>query len=173
MAKKSSKNQAKQQQLNPSVIAIVVVAVLFAIGGVVLVLSDNDEDSSNAANSGNMVPILNSELANETSDATVRTRLSPDAYMTDFAEDAPHVLLDVREDWEFADGHIDGASNISVSALASNVDRIPQDVPIIVYCRSGNRSAEAAQILAANGFTQVYDLGGVLGWQAAGLDLVR
>ena len=76
------------------------------------------------------------------------------------------VLLDVRTEEEFADGHIAGAILIPISELQ---DRVPKEIPdrdmrILIYCRSGRRSAEAAQILAELGYTRVYDFGGILDW---------
>lgn len=182
MAKRTHTTQVKSKStkpFNPNAIAILVVALVLAVGGIVFAVSSGNDSASTEVNNTNSdtLAILNSDLSVESTsadaDTPVRALISPNEYTADFAESAPHVLIDVREDWEFAEGHIGGANNVSVSVLANNLDRIPQDVPVVVYCRSGNRSAQAAQILAANGFTQVYDLGGVLDWQAAGLDLVR
>ncbi len=96
--------------------------------------------------------------------------ISPTDYQSQFT-DEPHFLLDVRTPEEFGTGHIAGAANISVQTLADRLSEVPQDQPIVVYCRSGNRSAQAAQILQAAGYTGVYDLGGVIDWTAAGLPL--
>lgn len=100
--------------------------------------------------------------------------IDPLAYVADFIEaDTPHVLVDVRRPDEFAGGHIAGALNISVETLANNLSRLPTDKPIVLYCRSGNRSAQAANLLIAAGFTDVYDLGGIITWQRQGLPVVR
>ncbi|MGB1287746.1 MAG: rhodanese-like domain-containing protein, partial [Aggregatilineales bacterium] len=93
-------------------------------------------------------------------------------YQNDFTETG-HILLDVRTPAEFEDGYIDGAMNINVETLADRLSEIPQDTPIVVYCRSGNRSARAATILNEAGYTPVYDLGGIQDWAAAGYDVVR
>lgn len=98
--------------------------------------------------------------------------LSPQQYVADFAQtDQPHLLIDVRTPQEFADGHIPGAVNIPVDALASRLAEVPQGQPVVVYCRSGNRSATASQILAGAGYTSIYDMGAIFDWQAAGLPL--
>lgn len=98
--------------------------------------------------------------------------LSPQQYVTDFAQtDQPHLLIDVRTPQEFAEGHIPGAVNIPVDALASRLAEVPQGQPVVVYCRSGNRSATASQILAGAGYTSIYDMGAIFDWQAAGLPL--
>lgn len=94
--------------------------------------------------------------------------IDPAAYQAQF-DDAPHILIDVRTPQEFASGHIPGAINISVETLADRLSEIPEGQPVVVYCRSGNRSASAAQILAGAGYTDIYDLGGIIEWTAAGL----
>ena len=74
-------------------------------------------------------------------------------------------LLDVRTPEEFADRHIDGALNIPVSELSARLVELgPRDRPLVVYCRSGNRSATAAKILREAGFADVFDLGPLSAW---------
>lgn len=84
------------------------------------------------------------------------------------------ILVDVRtqQEWE-DDGHIAGATLIPLDQLeAGAADQLPKDGEIVVYCRSGNRSAQAADYLVNHGYTNVEDLGGIQGWQAAGYDVV-
>jgi rhodanese-related sulfurtransferase len=98
--------------------------------------------------------------------------ITPAEYTTQYVTNAAaHVLLDVRTPEEFASGSIPGALNISVQELSARLSEVPRDVPVIVYCRSGNRSAQALALLTEAGYTQVYDLGGISEWQAAGLPL--
>lgn len=74
-------------------------------------------------------------------------------------------LVDVRTPHEFASGHIEGARNIPLSDLPARVaDLGACDVPVVVYCASGLRSASARSILRRAGFQQVYDLGGMRRW---------
>jgi rhodanese-related sulfurtransferase len=94
---------------------------------------------------------------------------------------AGRVLIDVREPAEFAAGHIDGAVNHPRGTLEFTINRHPvlaalaekdpsrvADTEIVLYCRSGTRSALAAQTLQEMGFKNVYSLsGGFTGWQAA------
>lgn len=95
--------------------------------------------------------------------------LSPAEYQSRFiADNVPHVLLDVRTSEEFNNGHIHGAVNIPVDTLASRLSEVPADQTIVVYCRSGNRSAQAAQILEQAGYTRIYDMGGLNDWTAQG-----
>ena len=76
-------------------------------------------------------------------------------------------LVDVRELHEFNAGHIDGAQLIPLGTIEDNFALyIPQkDTKIYVYCRSGNRSAEAAKKLVSMGYTNVFDIGGIITWE--------
>lgn len=69
------------------------------------------------------------------------------------------VLVDVREVAEYATGNI-GGINIPLSTFATRITEIPRDKRIVVYCRSGARSAQAAQMLAAAGYEHVVNLAG-------------
>lgn len=73
-------------------------------------------------------------------------------------------LLDVREPHEYDAGHLPGAVRIGVNALAQALSAIPTDSAIIVYCRSGMRSARARDILVRNGRSAVSMRGGLLAW---------
>lgn len=77
-----------------------------------------------------------------------------------------YILLDVRSEEEFAEKHIPGAVLIPHTEIA---DRAEEELPdkeknILVYCRSGNRSKIAAQILADLGYTGVFEFGGINSW---------
>lgn len=96
--------------------------------------------------------------------------ISPSEYQDQFAiPQADHLLIDVRTPDEFASGHLHGAVNIPVESLASRLSEVPNGQPIIVYCRSGNRSATASQVLAQAGYSSIYDLGGINDWITQGL----
>jgi rhodanese-related sulfurtransferase len=77
-------------------------------------------------------------------------------------------LLDVRENEEWAAGYAPGARHIPLGELGSRTTEIPQDQPVYVICRSGGRSARAAQALAAAGWETVNVSGGMQDWAAAG-----
>jgi rhodanese-related sulfurtransferase len=85
------------------------------------------------------------------------------------------VVLDVRTPAEFAEGHLPGAVNIDVSAadFASRVAALDKSAPYAVYCRSGNRSAAALEVMKGQGFTGAYHLGGgITAWKSAGGEVV-
>lgn len=79
------------------------------------------------------------------------------------------VVIDVRTPQEYAGGHIDGAINVNVmDRNFSNLiqENAPKDKQVMIYCRSGNRSARASAIMKDLGYPTVYDLrGGYMAWQ--------
>lgn len=86
------------------------------------------------------------------------------------------VVLDVREDTEIRGGKIKGAKHIPLAQLKTRMSELDsaKEKPILVYCRSGNRSAHACDLLTKGGFTDVYNLsGGVNAWESANLPLSK
>jgi rhodanese-related sulfurtransferase len=84
-----------------------------------------------------------------------------------------YVILDVRTKEEFDLGHLDSAMLIPVEELEARFGELSKDKPIIVYCRSGKRSATAAAILVSNGFFPVYDMtGGINAWTGKGYPVI-
>lgn len=122
-----------------------------------------------ACSSGAAAPAAIAGAAVAAAPEKVNTKISPADYQSKFGAGSKHLLLDVRTPEEFASGHIPGAVNISVDALSQRLSEVPQDEPVVVYCRSGNRSNQAAQILDKAGYTQIYDLGGIVTWAEQGL----
>lgn len=79
------------------------------------------------------------------------------------------LLLDVRTVEEFAGGHVPGALNIPVQALAQRLAEVPKGRPVIVYCESGRRSARALDLLKEAGYTDVREMdGSMAAWREAG-----
>ncbi len=73
-------------------------------------------------------------------------------------------LVDVRSPSEFASGHVDGAVNLPLGDLLARLSEIDVAKPVVVYCRSGGRSAQAAAQLRERRFT-VHDMGGIARWE--------
>ena len=69
-------------------------------------------------------------------------------------------LLDVREEYEYQDGHIKGAVNLPLREILSQKDALPKDRDIYVYCRSGHRSADAVNFLKSLGFEKIHNIEG-------------
>ena len=68
-------------------------------------------------------------------------------------------LVDVRTEAEFAEGHVNGSTNIPLDQVASQLEKFKGKEQIIVFCRSGNRSGQAKMILEQNGFKNVINGG--------------
>ena len=96
------------------------------------------------------------------------------AEAVEIIEAGEHTVIDVRTPAEYAAGHVDGAENIDVSAgsFEQQVEQLDKDEEYVVYCQSGNRSAQAADTMAELGFTEIVDGGGIVDLQSAGADIV-
>lgn len=73
------------------------------------------------------------------------------------------ILVDVRTEDEYNSNHIGGAINIPLDSISAV--SLSKDNPIIVYCKSGNRSSQALEKLEALGYSNVYDLGSIDNWE--------
>lgn len=74
-------------------------------------------------------------------------------------------LIDVREPFEYEVSNLDGL-NIPLAGIVIESDKISKDIPVIVQCRSGKRSAQAVLLLEQQGFTNLANLqGGILAWR--------
>ena len=83
------------------------------------------------------------------------------------------VVVDVREPEEFASGHVPGAINLPQADLATRLDEVPHDRPVLMICQGGFRSLRAAQFLSQRGFSDVGSVkGGTEAWRAAGGELI-
>jgi phage shock protein E len=85
------------------------------------------------------------------------------------------VVIDVRTADEFASGHLEDAQLLDAqgAAFRSELEALDRDQPYLVYCRSGNRSAQAIAVMEALGFVEVFDAGGLAELAAAGARVVR
>lgn len=86
------------------------------------------------------------------------------------------VVLDVRTAEEFGEGYLPGAVLVDFYAddFVARIDELDRDVPYLVYCRVGGRSARAAQLMDSLGFASVSDVeGGMVAWADAGLPYQR
>lgn len=142
-AKKRQQRQAMLKWLIPAIIVAVI-----AMAGIVYVATQGSDDDNGSGES-----------------VASRILISPDEYVEQFG-DTEHFLLDVRTADEFAARRIAGAYNISHTEVGNRLDEIPTDVPIVLYCRTGNRSVLAADVLLQAGYSNVYDIdGGIVNWE--------
>lgn len=107
------------------------------------------------------------------------TNLSPakaDSLIQAHKSDSSFLLLDVRTPEEYAMGHIAQARLVDFYApdFQARISALPRQAPVFLYCRSGNRSGQALQMMQSLGFTNVRHLaGGINLWQAEARPLVR
>ncbi|MGA7179072.1 MAG: rhodanese-like domain-containing protein [Thiobacillaceae bacterium] len=86
------------------------------------------------------------------------------------------LVLDVREDKEWAEGHLPNAKHIPLAQLPKRISELDKykDRPVVVSCRSGHRSASACRTLKKNGFQQAHNLtGGIIAWEQANLPIIK
>ena len=96
--------------------------------------------------------------------------MSQEALLEHLSRHPDHLyVLDVRTPQEYAEGHVPGAVNVPQDQLASRLAEVPKDKDVVIYCRSGRRSALAADVLAANGYSRLSHLEGDMNaWIAKG-----
>lgn len=88
--------------------------------------------------------------------------------LLDAARPGQRTLLDVRQDFEYAEGHLPGAVLIPLPELADRARELDPTLPAVVYCRSGARSLAGANLLSGLGFRDVVSMqGGILAWDGA------
>ena len=94
------------------------------------------------------------------------TQISMEEAVAMMETEENYIILDVRTTEEFAEKHIPNAINIPNETIGSEeLEELPdKNQLILVYCRSGNRSKQASEKLAALGYTNIYEFGGINDW---------
>ena len=98
------------------------------------------------------------------------------ALIQDNQNNPDFVIIDVRTPEEFADGHIENAINLDYysETFRDELNKLDKGKKYLIYCRSGNRSGKALNIMQELNFREVYNMsGGILEWQAEGLLLTK
>jgi rhodanese-related sulfurtransferase len=107
----------------------------------------------------------------------VITNVSPfQAYDLIIQTNTKFIILDVRTPAEYAEGQILNAVNVDFTSpnFKDEVGRLDKNVTYLVYCRTGARSAAAAEIMKELGFKDIYNMnGGITEWQSAGLPVIK
>lgn len=107
---------------------------------------------------------------NSTNSDTVMKKLSHEAFQTKLKNTKTAQLIDVRTPEEYKDGFIEGATNMNFydSDFQDKLNTLDKNKPVLVYCKSGGRSAKTCKKLQNAGFKEVYDLkGGYTAWPKA------
>ena len=111
--------------------------------------------------------VENQDMQNNNSNNTVTFReITVDEAVAIMASETNYIILDVRRPDEYAEGHIPGAINVPNETIGtSEIPELPDKSQLIlVYCRSGRRSKEAAGKLVSLGYTNIVEFGGILDW---------
>ena len=120
-----------------------------------------------------LIPILLSALmftgcaGTSNSQTNTYRSITMDEAVDMMAKETGYIILDVRRPDEFAAGHIPNAINVPNESIGtSDIPELPdKDQLIMVYCRSGRRSKEAAEKLVKLGYTNIVEFGGILDWK--------
>ncbi len=101
-----------------------------------------------------------------TAPAGAYQKISADEAYRMMTDTTGYLILDVRTQEEFDQGHIENAVLLPVTDMAEKAGKqlADKEQVILVYCRSGRRSEQAAQLLMDMGYTNIYDFGGIIDW---------
>lgn len=150
-----------------SFIAVTIFSLLSGSGLIAMYIDDVKADNNSVAIIGGADGPTSVFIAGKLGDHDMGyTQINMEMAKTIFEESGDYIILDVRRADEFAKGHIPGAINVANEAIETAE---PSELPdknqtIYVYCRSGNRSKQAAQKLADMGYTNIIEFGGIIDW---------
>ena len=149
--KKNKQSNSKVKKRRQQTIMIIsIIGVVAVLGGLGFMLQGNQTLQSTVSN----VSVQNVSV-NDLADAS-----------------GDYIVLDVREQWEYDEGHVAGVTLIPLGELSARVSELPDDKAIYVMCRSGQRSAIASTILKDAGKQDIRNVqGGILAWGRAGLPI--
>jgi len=129
-----------------SIYIILIIIVLVVVGGVIFMLNKQDKNSNN--------------------ETTIK-HVSMHDIVKSMNENTNYIILDVRTVAEYNDGHIPNAICIPNETINGDIiDKLPnKEQLILIYCRSGNRSKQAAEKLKNLGYTKLVEFGGIIDWK--------
>ena len=143
-------------------IAIIAASVLLVT---LLSACSEHEEKISEKDTGALVTDVNENMMNNEQTNAYR-QISVDEAITMMAQETDYIILDVRRPDEFAEGHIPNAINVPNETIGTTeISELPdKDQLIMVYCRSGRRSKEAAEKLVKLDYTNIVEFGGILDW---------
>ena len=112
----------------------------------------------------------------EVQEITVARNIGASDFRQFINEKQSAIILDVRTPAEVTQGYISGATNVDINSndFTAKINQLDKSKPVLVYCRSGRRSAAAMRYMRDNGFSEVYNLnGGIIAWSQAGLPVMK
>jgi rhodanese-related sulfurtransferase len=136
------------------VIMIIIPIALF-IGAIVFLSTDREKLDVTVVKQSD-----NKQVIQNISTADLAEKLKQDLQSKDV------VFIDVREPYEYEEGHIEGMINLPLSSIQTEYKSLSKGAEIVIICRSGNRSMKAAKILKNVGFKNIVNVeGGIMSWQ--------
>lgn len=148
-----------------------IIPTLITAAALALVGCSSSSESSTSSNGGAVATAASGELVKPSQP----TRVDVETF-AGIVQQPGVTVIDVRTPQEFAEGHLANAVNIDLQGpdFTGQIAQLDPAGIYAVYCRSANRSAEAVQIMAANGVTGTYEMdGGIIDWEAAGQPVVQ
>ena len=144
----------------------IIVAIMLVLAG-----CSCSKEADNSANTSTLTSV-NEEKKDITAKNKTYKQISQEEAKEMMKKDDGHIIVDVRRQDEYDSGHIAGAVLIPNESIGTSQPEQLKDLNqiILVYCRTGNRSKQAAQKLADMGYTNVYEFGGINTWDG---DIVR
>lgn len=153
---------------------IIILAALMVMIIIVLAGESGDDMQKNIGTTDNTEKTNNTEMTKDTEQTQVTyEHIAQDEAKNLMDSEPDYIILDVRTEGEYAEGHIPGAicipnetiDDISKEGIDSMAEVLTdKEQLILVYCRSGNRSAQASQKLANMGYTNIKEFGGINTW---------
>ena len=139
---------------------ITIIVVMLVLAG--CSCSKEADNTANTSTSTN----VNEDNINMTANNKTYKQISQEEAKEMMKKDDGHIIVDVRRQDEYDNGHIVGAILIPNESIGTSQPKQLKDLNqiILVYCRTGNRSKQAAQKLADMGYTNVYEFGGINTW---------
>ena len=138
----------------------IIVAVMLVLAG-----CSCSKEADNSANTSTLTSV-NEEKKDMTAKNNTYKQIGKEEAKEMMKKDDGHIIVDVRRQDEYDSGHIAGAILIPNESIGTSQPEQLKDLNqiILVYCRTGNRSKQAAQKLADMGYTNVYEFGGINTW---------
>ncbi|OQY41502.1 MAG: hypothetical protein B6242_17280 [Anaerolineaceae bacterium 4572_78] len=144
-------------------------SIMLAIAIIISACNNQPVTPTNQATS-NETPVTQ-----ETSPEIDLTQLSQDVDLATVDEIRGRddvILIDVREQWEYDNGHIPGVMLMPTDTIPNRLSDIPKDKTVIIYCRSGRRSANVIKFLRQNSFDNIHNmLNGFAAWEKSGYEI--
>jgi len=153
--------------------ALVLTIIIFAVFVFIILKQLSPSDKTLGTEK---VPEVKSTKTEEVSAVVDISPQDADPLIKENAENGNFVILDVRTPEEYQAGHIENAKNIDYSSqnFKDEIGKLDEAKTYFVYCRSGNKSKEAAKIMKDLGFENIYNLeSGMSQWQAEGLPTIK